>query len=41
VLAHTRVGDGSRPLVLLHGFLGSSRNLGAFARRLADGDASL
>lgn len=40
-LAHTRVGDGSRSLVLLHGFLGSSRNLGALARRLVEGDAAL
>lgn len=41
MLAHTRAGDGSRPLVLLHGFLGSSRNLAALARRLVAGDASL
>jgi pimeloyl-ACP methyl ester carboxylesterase len=34
VLAHTRVGDGPRALVLLHGFLGSARNLGTLARGL-------
>ena len=36
VLAHTRVGDGPRALVLLHGFLGSARNLGTLARGLAE-----
>jgi len=35
VLAHTRAGDGPRALVLLHGFLGSARNLGTLARGLA------
>jgi len=35
VLAHTRTGDGPRALVLLHGFLGSARNLGTLARGLA------
>jgi esterase len=34
-LAHTRVGDGPRPLALLHGFLGSGRNLATLARGLA------
>jgi esterase len=36
VLAHARVGDGRRPLVLLHGFLGSARNLTTLARLLAE-----
>jgi esterase len=36
-LAHLRVGDGPRPLALLHGFLGSARNLGTLARGLAAG----
>ena len=35
-LLHTRVGDGPRPLALLHGFLGSGRNLATLARQLAD-----
>ena len=35
VLAHTRLGDGRRPVVLLHGFLGSARNLASLARGLA------
>jgi pimeloyl-ACP methyl ester carboxylesterase len=34
-LAHTRVGAGPRPLALLHGFLGSGRNLATLARGLA------
>ena len=34
-LLHTRVGDGPRPLALLHGFLGSGRNLATLARGLA------
>jgi pimeloyl-ACP methyl ester carboxylesterase len=33
MLAAARVGDGPEPVVLLHGFLGSGRNLGSFARR--------
>jgi pimeloyl-ACP methyl ester carboxylesterase len=33
-LAHARFGDGGRPLLLLHGFLGSARNLTALARAL-------
>lgn len=33
VLAHAWRGSGSRVCVLLHGFLGSARNLGALARR--------
>jgi pimeloyl-ACP methyl ester carboxylesterase len=40
-LAATRVGNGPRPLVLLHGFLGSGRNLGALARGLTIADPSL
>lgn len=36
-LAHTRVGDGPQPLALLHGFLGSGRNLATLARGLAAG----
>jgi pimeloyl-ACP methyl ester carboxylesterase len=36
LLAHTRVGEGPRAVVLLHGFLGSARNLGSLARGLAE-----
>jgi esterase len=36
-LAHTRAGDGPQPLALLHGFLGSGRNLATLARGLAAG----
>lgn len=35
VLAHARVGDGARPLVVLHGFLGSARNVASLSRALA------
>jgi pimeloyl-ACP methyl ester carboxylesterase len=35
VLAHQRTGTGTRPLVLLHGLLGSARNLATLARGLA------
>ena len=35
-LAHTRVGEGPRAVVLVHGFLGSARNLGTLARGLAE-----
>src|SRR5207245_4481901 len=35
LLAHTRVGAGPRPVFLLHGFLGSARNLATLARGLA------
>jgi pimeloyl-ACP methyl ester carboxylesterase len=41
VLAHARTGQGPRPLLLLHGFLGSARNLASLARGLADRDPSL
>jgi esterase len=41
ILAHTQAGAGRRPLVLLHGLLGSARNLTALARHLADRDAGL
>jgi esterase len=34
-LAHTRTGAGPRPLVLLHGLLGSARNLSNLARLLS------
>jgi pimeloyl-ACP methyl ester carboxylesterase len=36
-LAHARLGDGPRPLALLHGFLGSGRNVATLARGLAAG----
>ena len=36
VLAHTRVGDGPRAVLLLHGFLGAARNLATLARGLAE-----
>jgi esterase len=35
ILAHQGHGDGPPALMLLHGFLGSSRNLGGLGRRLA------
>jgi pimeloyl-ACP methyl ester carboxylesterase len=35
-LAHVRAGTGHRPLVLLHGLLGSARNLATLARLLAE-----
>ena len=34
LLAHARVGTGSRAVFLLHGFLGSARNLATLARGL-------
>ncbi|HSE95744.1 MAG TPA: alpha/beta fold hydrolase, partial [Methylomirabilota bacterium] len=37
-LAHLRFGDGPRPILLLHGFLGSARNLAAIGRMLAERD---
>jgi pimeloyl-ACP methyl ester carboxylesterase len=33
ILAHARVGSGPKPVLLLHGFLGSRRNLSSLARR--------
>lgn len=35
-LAYLRAGQGARPLVLLHGFLGAARNLATLARQLAE-----
>jgi esterase len=40
-LAHLGAGDGPRPVVLLHGFLGSARNLATLARGLAQHEPSL
>lgn len=40
-LAHRRAGDGPRPVLLLHGFLGTARNLATLARRLAERDPAL
>jgi len=40
-LAHTVTGAGPRPLVLLHGLLGSARNLSTLARRLTAGSPDL
>jgi pimeloyl-ACP methyl ester carboxylesterase len=37
-LAHARYGEGPRPLLVLHGFLGSARNLASLARGLAARD---
>ena len=41
VLAHVRTGQGPRAVLLLHGFLGSARNLASLARGLAERDPSL
>jgi len=41
VLTHARAGAGARPLILLHGFLGSARNLSTLARTLAERDPGL
>ncbi len=41
VLAHLERGSGSRPVLLLHGFLGSGRNLASLARRWAERDAAV
>jgi esterase len=35
VLAHQRIGAGPRPVILLHGLLGSARNLATLAREIA------
>lgn len=40
-LAHVRTGQGPRAVLLLHGFLGSGRNLASLARGLAERDPSL
>jgi pimeloyl-ACP methyl ester carboxylesterase len=40
-LAHLRFGDGPRALILLHGFLGSARNLAALGGLLVAGDPRL
>jgi pimeloyl-ACP methyl ester carboxylesterase len=40
-LAHVRTGQGPRAVLLLHGFLGSGRNLASLARGLAERDTSL
>lgn len=40
-LAHRETGAGPRPVILLHGFLGSARNLGMLARRLAGAEPAL
>jgi esterase len=40
-LAYFRVGDGPRPLLLLHGFLGAGRNLTTLAKKLVEKDATL
>jgi esterase len=41
VLAHVRAGAGRRPLILLHGLLGSARNLATLARYLSEHDPEL
>ncbi len=41
MLAFQRYGEGPRPMVLLHGFLGSGRNLSSLARRLVERDPGL
>jgi esterase len=40
ILASTRIGAGARLTVLLHGFLGSSKNLRGFAQRWAEREAA-
>lgn len=40
-LAHARTGQGPRAVLLLHGFLGSARNVASLARGLAERDQSL
>jgi pimeloyl-ACP methyl ester carboxylesterase len=41
VLSHQTIGEGPRSVVLLHGFLGSRRNLATLAERLREHDPSL
>jgi esterase len=41
MLAHTRRGEGPHRVLLLHGFLGSGRNLGALVRAWSERDSSL
>lgn len=41
MLAYQRYGAGPHPVALLHGFLGSGRNLSSLARRLSERDPSL
>lgn len=41
MLAHLRAGAGQRPLALLHGLLGSARNLATLGRQLVDRDPEL
>lgn len=41
MLAYTRRGEGDRCILMLHGFLGSGRNLASLARRLSDADPRL
>jgi pimeloyl-ACP methyl ester carboxylesterase len=41
MLAYTTRGEGDRVVIMLHGFLGSGRNLGSLARRLSDRDRAL
>lgn len=40
MLATTKIGEGHEPVVLIHGFLGSGRNLSSLARRWAQEDPS-
>jgi len=40
LLAHSTVGNGPRGTLLLHGFLGSARNLRSLQQRLSDADPS-
>lgn len=41
MLATLRIGEGHKPVVLIHGFLGSGRNLSSLAKRWAQKDPSL
>ena len=41
MLATIRIGDGPRHVVLIHGFLGTGRNLTSLARRWSDADPTL